>query len=112
MSLALADERRGTLVDDIDFALDRDDMRVARPVDQIHERRHQRPLAARPGTGDEHESLALGGQFLNLARQPELLRRNRSGGHDPEDPARPAVISETHTADASEIGKIADPFAG
>ena len=59
--------------------LDGDHVVAARPVDQIDERRHHRPLAARARTGDEHQPFRLDRQRLDLARQAELLGRSRRG---------------------------------
>jgi len=39
----------------------------ARAVDEIHKRRHERALTARPRTGDEHEAFGFDGQRLDLA---------------------------------------------
>ena len=100
---ALADERAVALVDDVDLALDRDDVIAARAVDQIHERRHQRALAARARTGHEHEPFRLDRQRLNLARQAKLLGGHRAHRHHAEHAARPAMIAEAHAADAPDV---------
>ena len=90
------------LVDDVDLALDRDHVVAPRAVDQVDERRNQRPLAARPRPGDEHQAFGLDRQRLNLPRQPELIDRHGAHGHQPEHAAGAAMIAEAHAADAAD----------
>ena len=101
---------RAAIVDDVDLALDRDDVIAARAVDQVDERRHERALAARARSGDEHQAFRLDRERLDFARQPELIGRDRAARHQAEHAARPAMIAEAHAADAADVFDVADPL--
>jgi hypothetical protein len=102
--------RAALFVDDVDLALDGDDVIATGLVDLIDERRQQRALAARPRTGHEHEPFRLDRQRLHRAGQAELIHRHRSRRHQPEDAARAAVIAETEAADAADDIDVAEPL--
>ena len=70
---ALTHERGPAVVHDLDTALERDHVIAARSIDQIHEGRHQRGLAARARSDDEYEAFGFSAEGLDLAREPELV---------------------------------------
>ena len=82
--LTLAHQRTNAIVSDADLAFDRDDVLAPLLVDQIHEGGHERPLAARPRAGDEHQPVSLERERLDLARQTELLDRDAARTHQAE----------------------------
>ncbi len=110
--LTLADERLAALVDDVDFALDRDDMITPRPVDQIDKCGYERPLAAPTRARDEHQTFGLDHQRLDFPPEGELVRRCGAAGHQLEDSAGTALVAEAHAADAAHVLELADPVDG
>ena len=73
-NLALADHRPARFVDHLDFVFDRDDVIAARPVDEIDKGGDQRALPARARPGDQHQSLGLERERLDLARADRAAR--------------------------------------
>src|SRR5229473_3579689 len=79
-------------------------------VDQIHQRRHRRGLAAPSGSGDEHQSLMEVGEPPQALWKPELLEGWRRRGDRPKhaiDAALLAIDVPAETAHAADaIGEI------
>ena len=110
--LPLADERAAALVDDIDLAFNRNDMVAARAIDQIDERGHQRALAARSRSTDQHQPFGLDRERLNFVGEPELIDRHAAHRHQPEHAAGASMIAEAHTSDAADVIDVANPLGG
>jgi hypothetical protein len=74
-------------------------MIAARPVDEIHERVHQRGFAAGPRAGHQHQTIGLRAQGLDFRRQAELIGGDRTRQEHPEDDAGAAVVTEREASD-------------
>src|SRR5207248_9628396 len=70
--LTLVDDRLLVHMQDLDRILDRDDVRLARAVDVVDDRRERRRLTRACRARDEHEPAMLLGEPLDAGRQPEV----------------------------------------
>jgi len=105
---ALTDERALAIVDAIDRALERDDVRGTGAVESIDEVADQTRPAARGGTGHEHQALGFAAETRDRG-----FDGARSAGcpvRAPLDDAAESVsIAEAAQAHASRIGEVCHP---
>src|SRR3954471_17134004 len=84
---------------------------MPRAIHLIDKGGHERALATQPRTSHDEQAFGLAGQCLDFTRDPELLGGDRSLRHDAEHASGPAMVAETQTAYASEVGELRNPFA-
>ncbi len=81
-------------MDELDRVLHRQDVIVARLVEEVHQRGQRRRFARSGRTADEHEPLVVVGDLREMRRQPQLDDRRRLFGDDAEDAVVAAMIVE------------------
>ncbi len=90
-------------MDELDRILHRQDVIVARLVEEIYQRGQRRRLARSGRTADQHQALVIVGDFGQMRGQPELDDRRRLLGDDAEDTVVAAVIVEDVRAIAAGL---------
>ena len=81
----------------LDRVLDREDVLGALLVDQVHERRHRRRLAARRRAGDQHHALVEVGELRERVGQAQVFERRRLQRDAPEGRVEPAAAAGTRS---------------
>ena len=102
--LALVDDARAVVVQELDRVLDREDVLVPRVVDVVEQRGERRRLAGAGRPGDEHEAPRLVGELVQAGRKAELLESLDLVRDEPEGGADGRALKVGVDAEAREAG--------
>ena len=106
--LALVDDAAAIGMQDLDRVLDRDDVLLARAVDEVEHRRERGRLAGAGRAGDEHEPAVLAGEALHARRQAERLEARDLDRDDAERERDRAALAEAVDAEAPAVDGVRD----
>ena len=102
--LALVDDARPVVVQELDRVLDREDVLVPGVVDVVEQRGERRRLAGAGRAGDEHEAARLVRELVEASRDAELLERLDLVRDQPEGGADGRALKVGVDAEAREAG--------